>query len=210
MMTRLRRVAALSIAVLAGSLAARAQDIDPADLFASAKSAYEQKKYGKALQELHLLVGEISKMRLAGLKSALAAAVRPEGWTPGEASGDAMASQLVFGAAGITVRQEFSNGEKRVDVELVCDSPAVSAVAPLLSNPALVQGQENTSIVTLQGGRRAILEYEPAEKQGNLKVLLNNNTALLTFEGSQVDRKDLLEVFGKKADLDALEKALQN
>jgi hypothetical protein len=197
----------IALPILAAGFAAvlTAQDIDPNELFKTAKSALDEKKYGKALAELNLLVGEISKLRAEQLKQVLPAA--PAGWTAEDATGEASP----IAGVGITVKRHYQAGEeKTVDLEMLCDSPMVGMLAPMLSNPALLRGQEGTSVVTLKGGRRAILEYHKDSKSGNLKILLNANTTLLTLTGNQVERADLLDAFGKAVDLDAIEKALQS
>jgi hypothetical protein len=203
----IRAATAAAIALVVGGAALVAQDLNPEDLFQSAKSAYDAKKYGKALSELQLLVGEISKLRVEQLKAVLPAA--PAGWTAGEPSGESAGGMIVMGA-GITVKRSYTKDQKSVSLELVSDSPMVGMFAPLLSNPALLQGDSNTSVVSLKGGRRAILEYHAASKQGSVKILLRNNTTLLTLEGNQVEKSDLLDAFAKGMDIDAIEKALQD
>jgi len=193
--------------VLTGSAGLVAQDLDVGELLNGVKSAVEAKKYGKALAELNLLVGEVTKLRIESLKKTLEAAVKPSGWTGEEATGEGSGQIMI--AAGITIRKRFTKGEKGMQVELLSDSPMVGMIAPLLSNPAMLQGREGVSVVTLKGGRRGVLEYRGDSKSGNLQVLLNNN-AILKFDGDGVDRADILEAFGKGADLDAIERELQN
>jgi len=73
----------------------------------------------------------------------------------------------------------------------------------------LLQGNANMSTVTIQG-RKCVLEHDKESKSIKLSVLLNGNTALLTFEGNGVERKDVTETLCKAFDFAAIEKALQN
>jgi hypothetical protein len=198
---------------LAGGTGLRAQDsgeVKPEDLFASAKSAFGEKKYGKALSELNLLVGAVMKLRIGQIKTVLPDA--PAGWKAEDPTSDSGAGFVVM--AGVAVHRDYEKpaaegggDPARVNLEIVSDSPLVGMVAPLFSNPAMVQAQEGMSLVTLKD-RRAILEWHKESKSGSLKLLLGNNTTLLTLSGSNVQKADLSDVFGKALDIAKIEKVL--
>lgn len=179
-------------------------DVNPDELLASAKAAIAEKKFGKALQDLNLLTSTIAKMRIEELKKALPDKVGD--WTGEEATGENAAMLM---GAGMTVKRRYTKGESSMQVELTADSPMVGMMAPLLTNPALMQGQEGQAVVTIKG-RRALLEFRKGEKHGKLTILLNGNTSLLVFQGDNVQKGDLTDTFGKGIDLDKVEKALQN
>ena len=96
-----------------------------------------------------------------------------------------------------------------MSLEVLCDSPLVGMVAPMLTNPALLQGQEGMSVLNLKG-KRALLEWHKDSKSGSLKVLLYGNTTLLTLEGRNLEKTDLSDTFGKALDLEKIEKVLAN
>lgn len=205
-----RALSTLGLALVLGAVPLAqeegATELNPDELLASAKSAISEKKYGKALQDLGLLVGHIGKLRLGDLKSALPPA--PSGWTAEDATGEATLV-MVFGG-GLQVRREYRKGEQvNVTLELAADSPMVAAMAPLLVNPAFLQGQEGQSIVKVKG-RNALLEFAKGETRGKLTLLLNNNTALLTLTGNGIQKSDLTDTFGKGLDIEKIEKVLQN
>ena len=211
-----RAVAAVALSgalAVAGGTALRAQDsgeVKPEDLFASAKAAYGEKKYGKTLGELNLLVAAVSKLRVAQIKTVLPPA--PAGWTAEDPSADTTGAMTGF--TGLAVHRNYTkpgaadDGQPSVHLELVSDSPMISMVASLFSNPAMVQAQEGMSLVNLKGGKRAILEWQQEQKSGNLKVLLGNGNCLLTFSGSNVAKTDLSDIFAKVLDLEQIEKVL--
>jgi hypothetical protein len=92
-------------------------------------------------------------------------------------------------------------------MELMADAgPMLAGLQMVLSNPALVSG--NNRVVTVKG-RRALLEYEADAKRGTLQILLNAPGALLKVEGNGVQKADLTDVLAGGADLDAIEKAVQ-
>ena len=58
-------------------------------------------------------------------------------------------------------------------------------------------------------GRRALLEYDAAEKRGTLQMMLGGSASLLKIEGSGLSKADLVDVLAGAVDLDAMEKAIQ-
>lgn len=209
--------AAAALAGGAGILAAQEEstEIKPEDLFASSRASYDAKKYGKALADLHLLVGTVSKLRIEQIKAVLPAA--PAGWKAEDPTGDAAGGGM-FVMAGLTVKREYgkpaaggdeSGSAPQVSLEVVSDSPLIGMIAPMLSNPAMLQGQEGMSIINLRG-RKALLEWHKDSRSGSLKVLFAGNTTLVTFEGREVQKSDLSEVFGKALDVEKVEKVLSD
>ncbi len=191
-------------------------EIKPEDLFASAKAAFDEKKYGRALADLHLLVGAVQKLRIEQIKAVLPAA--PAGWKAEDPTGESAGGMFVM--VGLTVKREYrkpapggeggdesGDGGPRVSLEVVSDSPMVGMIAPMLSNPAMLQGQEGMSVLNLKG-RKALLEWHKESKSGSLKVLLAGNTTLLTLEGREIQKADLSDVFAKALDVEKIEKVL--
>jgi hypothetical protein len=193
-----------------GVLAQDSGEVKPEDLFASAKAAYGEKKYGKTLSELSLLVSAISKLRIEQIKTVLPPA--PDGWKAEDPSGDNTGAMTGF--AGLAVHRNYtksgagSDEQPSVHLELVSDSPMIGMVAPMFSNPALITAQEGMSMINLKGNKRAILEWQKEQKSGSLKVLLGANNCLLTISGSNIAKTDLSDVFAKILDIEKIDKVL--
>ena len=134
---RLRtRLVAGTLSLLAlGVASARlfAEDLDLAKLLDGAKAACAEKRYGQALQDLQLVVGEVGRLRMEGLKALLPAA--PAGWTAEAAEGTANAAML---GMGTTVRRSYRKGDGvTASMELVADaSILLSGLQMMLANPA--------------------------------------------------------------------------
>ena len=175
-----------------------AEDLDPNALFDSAKASYGQKKYGKAMGDLRLLMGEVARRRGDDLKTRLPDA--PAGWTAGEAESEVLA----FFSSGIVVRRAYTKEGSNVRLELVADSPIAASFASVFAM-AQMTGQP---IVKVKG-RQAILEHDAQNRNGSVKLVLASNTALLSLEGDGVSKQDLVDGFGNALDLDGLERALQ-
>ena len=196
------------LAVVAPFLAAQEEDgISPEELFASAKAAYGEKKYGTAVADLNLLVSLINKIRVEVVQAALPAA--PEGWTAENPSSDNAGMLAAFGGGfSVSRRYKKEGTDGRVDLMVMADSPLVSMFSAMLKNPMLLQAQGATMIKI--GKHRAILEYEEDNHSGEIKFLINANTALITVKGKQVEKSVLVGTFAKTIDIAALEKAIQD
>jgi hypothetical protein len=195
-------VAALVLAVSLTGVCL-AEDLDVNVLFDGAKKAHAEKRYGRCLADLRLLVGEVGRARIAQLRTVLPAA--PAGWEAEEVSDDGSAAYAMF-SIGLNVQRQFTKGESRVKVDLVADSPFVASVSMLLGNPAFLPA--NTKIVTVKG-RKALLEHEVEAKRAVLRLLFNENTTMLSVEGDGVSTADVSETFANALDLDAIDKALR-
>ena len=205
----------LSSLALGGGAALLAQDegeLKPEDLFASSKGAYGEKKYGKCLADLNLLVGAVSKLRIEQIKPCLPAA--PAGWKAEDPTGESIGAGFMMGA-GLTVKREYTKpapegseeGEPRVTAELTVNSPLIGMIASMLTNPMLLQGQEGSSVIKVKG-KNALIEFRKGSKSGSLKLLLQDNTTLLTLSGDGIQRSDLADLFAKAIDVEKLEKVL--
>jgi len=209
-----RSLRSLSLAVmlaLAGAGVLRAQeegsssDATPESLIKAVKEAVDAKKYGAALKDAQQLQSALAKLRVEQLKALMPGA--PADWTAEPATDEPQTA--MFAGLGVTVKREYRKGDAEVNATLLSDSPMVAGVAAMMTNPMLLQGNANMSTVTIQG-RKCVLEHDKESKSIKLSVLLNGNTALLTFEGNGVERKDVTETLCKAFDFAAIEKALQN
>jgi hypothetical protein len=196
----------VAVATLAlGSARLFAEDLDVGQLLDGAKAAVGEKKYGKALQDLQMAIGEIGRLRTEVLKGVMPPA--PKDWTAEAAEGQNNGGLVLFGV-GSTVRRAYKKSDEvGGSMELMADAgPLMAGLQMVLSNPALVSG--NNRVVTVKG-RRALLEYDADGKHGTLQIVLNAPGALLKVEGNGVSKADLVDVLAGAADLDAMEKAVQ-
>ena len=209
--TSLRSLSIAVVLVLAGTGVLRAQeegsssDATPESLLKSVTEAVAAKKYGAALNDAQQLQAALAKLRVAQLNALMPGA--PADWTAEPATGEAQTA--MFAGLGVSVKREYRKGDAGVSATLLSDSPMVAGIAAMMANPMLLQGNPNMSTVTIQG-RKCLLEHDKEAKSVKLNVLLNANTALLTFEGNGVERQDVTETLCKAFDFAAIEKALQN
>lgn len=207
-MIRTRRLAALAAAALVGLASTRllAEDLDPIQLFDSAKGHCAEKRYGKCLADLQLLVGEVGRLRADVIKGVFPAA--PDGWKAGDAEASVQGGLAMLGV-GTQVKREYTSGDdKRATMTVTTDAGAMmQGFVMLFQNPAFLG--EGKRIVTVKG-RKALLEWEKGATSGTVTILLGVPGSMIQVEGSGVTDKVLQDVLAGAIDVDAVEKTLQN
>ena len=192
--------------VAAASARLFAEDLDPLKLFDSAKTNCQEKRYGKCLADLQLLVGEVGRLRTDAMKPLFP---KPsEGWTAEEAESAANGAAFMFGA-GSQVKREYKAGDaKRCLMTISTDVGAMmTGITMLMSNPAFLG--EGKRIVTIRG-RKALLDWEKGADHGTLTIQLGVPASMVALEANGVTDKEIQDLLGGSIDLDALEKALTN
>jgi hypothetical protein len=200
--TRLLSLAALTAVAGLTLGAARADDLDVPALFGSAKASFEAKKYGKAMADLALIAGEVSRLRVETLTKVMPAA--PAGWTADEPEGNAGLGFLAMGGFTQVTRRYAKGDEVSVRAELYADAPTIaSQFQMLLANAGMMGGA--VKVVTIKG-RKAILQMQ-GDKSGSLTVILATPNSIVKFEGNGTTKPEL-EALAGAFDLDAVEKAI--
>lgn len=196
-------VAAAALCAAANRLLA--EDLDVPALLDGVKAAVQEKRYGKAMSDLQLVVAEVGRLRGEALKAKLPAA--PKDWTAGEAEIETGGALAMLGGGSI-VKRSYTKGDATAEVQIVADAgPLLAGVQMLMSNPALVQG--NYRIVTIKG-RRALLEWDEGEKRGELTIVPGSASSMVKVEARGVSKAELTDTFGGALDLDGIEKAIAN
>jgi hypothetical protein len=198
---RLLLLSGLLAAVAVAFPAARADDLDVPALFGSAKASFEAKKYGKALADLNLIAGEVSRLRLSVLQERFPAA--PAGWTADEPEGNAGLGMFGLGAMSSTRRRYAKGDETSIQTEIYADAGSVVGPMQMMLSNA---GMMGLKLVMIKG-RKAILELRAEQKSGSLTILLNSPNSMVKLDGNGVTKADI-EALANAFDLDALEKAI--
>jgi len=94
----------------------------------------------------------------------------------------------MFGG-GVTAEREYTKDNALVTISIMSDSPMLQSVMMLFSNPmfATADGGKMERI----GRQKAIVKYTPADKAGDLQMVVNNRF-LVTVEGNDISRDELL------------------
>lgn len=149
------------------------------DTIGKATSLYSGGKYSQALTELNYAISQIHNLMIEQYKQAFPEA-RP-GFTAEDFSSQAAGAALLGG--GITVSRNYNKANGgNVYVETVSDSPMLSFVTSLMTNPMFISGEKQ--MITI-GGEKAIKEWSDADNSGELQIVIANRV-LLTVRGSDV------------------------
>lgn len=203
--SRRRRLLALlpACALLVGAATLSAEDLDPAKLFDSAKQHHAEKRYGRCLADLQLLVGEIGRLRVDVIKGLFP--TLPGGFSAEEPEGTVAGGLAVLGA-GTQVKRTYRRDESSLEATIWADAGiALQGLQMLLQNPALLG--DGRQMVTVKG-RKALLEYDKDAKRGTLTVVLAAASGLVTLSGAEFGKDELVDTLGGAFDFDRIEKAL--
>lgn len=205
-MIRVRHLLAIALVLGAVSTHLFAEDLDPLQIFDSARKNCADKHYGKCLADLQTLVGEVGRLRTDGLKTLLPAA--PADWKAGDAEAISNGGFALLGG-GSQVKREYTKGDdKRAMITVTAEAGAMmQGFVMLFQNPAFLG--DGKRIVTIKG-RKALLDWAKDATSGSLTLLLNVPSSMVQIEANGITSKEIQDVIAASIDLDALEKGIQD
>ncbi len=124
---------------------ARADDVT--DQINEALKAYQNHDTQTAIAALDAAANLMRQARADGLKKLLPPA--PPGWSADEAESTAVGVAMLGG--GITASRAYHNGDQRVEVQIMADSPVLQGLGALIGSPLAAIGGMKTVVI---GGRR--------------------------------------------------------
>ncbi len=171
------------------------------DSIEKAKALYAQGKYYKAVTELNFAIGLIQDKQLDKFKTLLPEP--PSGWSAENVEGSRAAGQIMGGGINVSRNYHSKDGQE-VHIEMITDSPLLSSVMMLLSNPLIMGGGRLVAIK----GEKGIEEWHPGEHSGKIQIVLQNRM-LITIRGSNLKAKNALYDFAKRLDFSRIKKAME-
>ena len=135
-------VLALGVALVPG---ARADDVT--DQINEALKAYQNHDTQTAIAALDAAANLLRQARAESLKKLLPQT--PPGWSADEAQSTKVGVAMLGG--GITASRAYHNGNQRVEVQIVTDSPVLQGLGALIGSPLATIGGMKTAVI---GGRR--------------------------------------------------------
>jgi hypothetical protein len=162
--------------------------------------SYKSKKYGEAIVFLDSASQKIRKIKAGNIET-----VFPDpliGWTAKNPESSAIGSMFMGGA--ISASRVYANNRRTIRIEIVSDSPLISMVSGMLSNPMIVAASPMLNIKQIKG-ESAILEWDSMSKTGSAKVVIDNKI-LITISGNNCKEEDIIDYanaidYGKIRDL---------
>ena len=189
---RLRHLALILLAGVAGATTARADDVS--DQIDKAVAAYRAHDNQAAITALEAASNMLHQARADALKALLP--VPPPGWTADPAETSAVSAAMLGG--GTSATGTYHNGEQRVQVQITTDSPMLMGMAALLSSPMAAASGVKTVTV---GGRP--LSYTAND---NSYMTLVADKIMVKVDGSRDTPEPTLRGFVASIDFAAMEK----
>lgn len=169
----MKKIAAAFVLLAGSGGLAVADEVN--DTVADALKAYEGKEFSQAVELLDYASQLIRQQKGAQLESVLPAPL--DGWEAEKASSNAAAGAMFGG--GVTAERKYKNGNKRVTVSLVTDSPMVQSMMALYRNPMFASAGGGK--VKRIHGETAVVKYESDKSRGEVTVVIGN--VLLSVKG---------------------------
>lgn len=200
----MKRFFALSmIALLALALTSAAAADEISDQLEKGLQLYKQGQLSQAMGEIQFALARIKQKKAEALGEIFPEP--PSGWT-GEKPQGASAGGGMLGGGISASRQYRDKGRGRVMIKVVTDSPLISSLAMILSNPMFLQGGKNGKLVRIQG-HNAVLKDRG--QRAELQALIDNKV-LLRVSARRVDQAaEVVRRFADKVDLAKLKELTQ-
>ena len=184
----------LASAITLGLLALPTLADEVTDAIKEGSDAYKDGNYSEAASQLDYASGLIRQKKAEAITAVFPDAL--SGWTASEASSESAGGMMMGG--GITANRSYDKGDASVSIELIMDSPMLSTMMGMFSNP---------SLITMNGGKMIKIQGQTAilnQQSGNPEVILIvNNNAMFTLRGKGASVDDV-KAYGEKLHLDKL------
>jgi hypothetical protein len=195
------RISAFALAVAASGAVLPALADDITEQIDSGKSLYEKGDYAKAASELQFAINDIQKKVGEKYISALPAA--PAGWEADDA--EAQSGAMLGGGQMISRRYREAGGDGQMNLQITVDNPMIQAMSAMFSNPAIMAADPHAKRIRV-GGENAMLKWEPANKSGEVSMVLGGRM-MIHVEGSSLKSDAPLQDFVKNWDMKPLKVA---
>jgi len=188
-----RFASALAIAAVASALSlaqpgtARADDIE--DSLRAALEAYQAGDIALAKEELDFASQLLSQLKAEGLAGFLPDPL--PGWEREDGETQAMGAAMMGG--GLSASAAYTQGDKRINIEMLADNPMVTAMAGMFTNTA-VMGSMGT--VRRINGQKVVITND-----GELQTMVNNRI-LIQMSGTAPTED--MEAYFAAIDMDGL------
>ena len=159
---------------------------DVTDYIDEALKFYKDGKFTEAVDSLNFAEQLIQQKKSAGLEAFLPEPLK--GWTAEAATSQAAGNAMMGG--GISAERSYTKGDSSVKINIVADSPLLQGVMMMMGNPMFAASDGGK--VERIGGQKAVIKYTPADKNGDIKIVVANRF-LVTVEGNGITDADLKE-----------------
>jgi hypothetical protein len=196
-----RRLLPIVAGLIALSLAAPLCADEITDQIDAARDSYEEGELRAAIQGLQFAVAGIQEKVNLSLLQLLPEPL--EGWKAEEPEASSSGMAAMITGTSLT-RHYYRDDGADLDITITADSPFLSMLTMMLSNPMLLQTDPANRVYS-HAGRRGMIKHDKDADSWELSLTGNNNV-LIQVTGNRTDR-ETVEAYVKAMDLDAIEKA---
>ena len=166
--------------------------------------AYKAGEYKQAITELNFAIAEIQSRIDEAAKQVLPDPL--PGWKAEEAEAQSMA---MMGMGGTTISRSYyrEDGEARVEIQIVADSPMIQMFAMMMTNPMMMQGDPSTKVFR-HNGKRGLMKHEKNSREWEATLLLGNGRIMVQVNGSNLEDDSAVMAYLDALDLKKIENSL--
>jgi hypothetical protein len=170
---------------------------DVEDSIKEAEKLYKKGDYNETIKELNFAIQLVRKKKSERLKDIFPPPL--PGWEGKEA--EITVSSQAFLGGGIQASREYTRKNEKVTVEILMDNPFLQGILSVVDNALFLEPESEPIRVK---GNRAQVVYDPAMKEGELKLVYRKKI-LVSVRGYRIDSADVLREYAGKIKFDSLE-----
>jgi hypothetical protein len=186
---------------LTAALAAPALADEVTDQLNTARKAYESGELRSAVQTLQFAVASIQEKINLSLLELLPEPL--DGWNADEPQAQSGGMAAMIAGTNLSRRYYRDDGAE-VDISITADSPLLSMMTMMLSNPMLMQTDPGTRVYT-HGGQRGMIKHEKDSDVWEISLMIGGKIMIQVTGRGIKDQQDV-EAYLEAIDLAAIEK----
>ncbi|NIO16174.1 MAG: hypothetical protein GTN70_04110 [Deltaproteobacteria bacterium] len=160
---------------------------DVEDTIGEAQKLYKSGDYNETIRELEFAIQLVRRKKSERLKAVFPGAL--PGWEEKEV--DITGASSAYLGGGIQASREYTKGGAKVVIDVFMDNPFLQGIFAVVDNPLLFSPESEPVRV---GGNRANLFYDPATREGELKLVFRKKV-LISVRGYRIGSADLLKEY---------------
>ncbi|MDO6748557.1 hypothetical protein [Gilvimarinus sp. 1_MG-2023] len=188
------KIFAITTLACALALPCIAQADEITDAVDEALTAYKDGQLSEAVSQLDYAAGLIRQQKAEAIL-----AVYPDplsGWSADEPESQSSGGMMMGG--GITASRTYRQGDNRINIDLVTDSPMLQSMMAMFNNPSLIT-MGGGKLIKIQG-HKAIFNNQNEDSE---IMLIVNGNAMFTLKARGASDDDL-KAYGEALNLEAL------
>jgi hypothetical protein len=186
---------------LAAAFIAPASADEITDQLNTARKAYESGELRSAVQTLQFAVASIQEKINLSLLELLPEPL--DGWNADEPQAQSGGMAAMIAGTNLSRRYYRDDGAE-VDISITADSPLLSMMTMMLSNPMLMQTDPGTRVYT-HGGQRGMIKHEKDSDVWEISLMIGGKIMIQVTGRGIKDQQDV-EAYLEAIDLAAIEK----